>query len=148
VKEKNMEFKTSHIIIGLGALVLLSQGENVRSFVEKNNQVRSQQAEFSDRIRQNRIEAREAEQLSKIALSRYRNNCILVIDQSTKKESYFQPNALVVDSKLNRTLRPGATICNRAGDTAVVSEAGTITDIARVTTPDLPQFKKLLQQRR
>jgi hypothetical protein len=143
-----MEFKTSHIIIGLGALVLLSQGENVRSFVDKNNQVRSQQAEFSDRIRQNRIEAREAEQLSKVALSRYRNNCILVIDQTTRKESYFQPNALVVDSKLNRVLRPGASICNRAGDTAVVSEAGTITDIARVTTPDLPQFKKLLQQRR
>lgn len=143
-----MELKTSHIIIGFGVLALLSQGENVRSFTEKSNQIRSQQAEFSDRIRQNRIEAREAEQLSKVALARYRSNCALVIDQATKKESYFYPNALVVDSKLNRTLRPGAMICNRAGDTAVVSEAGTITDIARVITPDLPEFRKLLQQRR
>lgn len=143
-----MNIKTSHIIIGIAALALLSQGENVRSSVNKNNQERTQKTEFSDRIRQNRMEARQAEELSKVALDRYKSNCIFVVDKLTRKDSYFYPNSEVVDLKLNHTLRPGAFICNKAGDTAVVSESGTITDIARVITPDLPKFKQILQQRK
>lgn len=143
-----MNIKTSHIIIGLGVLALLSQGENVRSSLERNNQIRSEQSDFNDRIRQNRTEEREAEKLSKVALARYKNNCIFVVDGETKLESYFQPNSLVVDTKLNRSLRSGVPVCNKVGDTGVVSVAGTITDIARVSVPDLPQLKKILQQRR
>lgn len=143
-----MKIKTSHIIIGLGVLALLSQGENVRSSLEKNNQIRTEQSEFNDRIRQNRTEEREAEKLSKVALARYRSNCIFVVDEQTKQESFFQPGQSVVDPKLKRTLRSGVPICNKTGDTAVVSEAGTVTDIARVAVPDLPQLKKVLQQRR
>lgn len=143
-----MNIKTSHIIIGLGVLALLSQGENVRSSLEKSNLIRTEQSEFNDRIRRNRTEEREAEKLSKVALARYKNNCILVVDEQTKQESYFQPGQSVVDTRLGRTLRPGVPICNKTGDTAVVSEAGTVVDIARVAIPDLPQLKKLLQQRR
>jgi hypothetical protein len=143
-----MEIKTTHIIIGLGVIALLSQGENVRSSMERTNQERTQRTEFSDRIRQNRMEERQAEQLSKVALARYKNNCVLVVDQATGKESYFQPEGSVIDQSLGRTVRPGLAVCNRLGDTALVSQAGTITDIARITTPDLPPFKKLLAQRR
>ena len=143
-----MEIKTTHIIIGIAVLGLLSQGENVRSAMEKNNQERTQKTEFNDRIRQNRMEARQAEELSKVALDRYKSNCILVVDKATRKDSYFYPNSEVVDLKLNRTLRPGVFICNKSGDTAVVSEAGTVTDIARITTPDLPKFKQILGQRK
>jgi oligoribonuclease (3'-5' exoribonuclease) len=80
-----MEIKTTHIIIALGVVAVLSQGENVRSSVEKQNQERTQRTEFSDRIRQSRLEEREAEQLSKVALARYKTNCVLVVDQSTGK---------------------------------------------------------------
>lgn len=143
-----MEIKTTHIIIGLVVLAALSQGENVRSSMDKANQERSQRTDFSDRIRQNRTEAREAEQLSKVALDRYKSNCILVVDEESRKDSYFYPNASVVDSKLSRALRPGVSICNKLGDTAIVSEAGTVTDIARVTTTDLSQFQKLISRRK
>jgi hypothetical protein len=143
-----MEIKTTHIIIGLGVLALLSQGENVRSSMERTNQERTQRAEFSDRIRQNRLEERQAEQLSKVALARYKSNCVLVVDQRTGRESYFQPEGLIIDKQLGKTVRPGLAVCNRLGDTALVSQAGTITDIARVTTPDLPQLKKLFSQRK
>lgn len=143
-----MKIKTTHIIWGSIALIALSQGENVRQSLAKGNQVRQEQAEFSDRIRQNRTEARQAEKMSKVALDRYRNNCILSVDVETGKPSYFRPGEEVVEPKLRRSLRSGAFICNVLGDTAVVSEAGTITDIARVSTPDLPQFKKLLEQRK
>ena len=143
-----MKLKTSHIIWGSIAILTLSQGENVRQSLAKGNQVRQEQAEFSDRIRLNRTEARQAEKLSKVALDRYRNNCILVVDRDSHQQSYFQPGEPVVEPKLNRNIRAGAFICNKLGDTAVVNEAGSITDIARVATPDIPQFKKLLEQRR
>ncbi|HEY9676069.1 MAG TPA: hypothetical protein V6D11_31790 [Waterburya sp.] len=143
-----MKIKTSHIIWGSIAILTLSQGENVRQSLAKGNQVRQEQAEFSDRIRLNRTEARQAEKLSKVALDRYRNNCILVVDRDSRQQSYFQPGEPVVEPKLNRSIRTGAFICNKLGDTAVVNEAGTIADIARVATPDIPQFKKLLEQRR
>lgn len=143
-----MKIKTSHIIWGSIAILTLSQGENVRQSLAKGNQVRQEQAEFSDRIRLNRTEARQAEKLSKVALDRYRNNCILVVDRDSRQQSYFQPGEPVVEPKLNRNIRTGAFICNKLGDTAVVNEAGTITDIARVATLDIPQFKKLLEQRR
>lgn len=143
-----MKIKTTHLLWGAVALVALSQGENVRSSVTKNGEIKQQQSAFSDRIRENRTEARQAEKLSKIALDRYRSNCILVVDEGTGKETYFQLGTSVIDTQLARTLRSGASVCNRLGDTAQVSQAGTITDIARVTVPDLPEFNKLLEARK
>jgi hypothetical protein len=143
-----MKIKTSHIIIGSVALVALANGENVRGSLEKGNAIRSQQSQLSDRIRQNRLEAREAEKLSKVALDRYRSNCILVVDDKSGKESYLKEGSTVIDTQLGRSLRSGAFVCNELGDTAVVSQAGTVTDIARVATPDLSEFKKLMEERR
>ncbi len=119
----------------------------MRSSIEKGGKIRQAQSSFNERIRENRTRARNAAKLSKIALDRYRSNCIFVVDSETGKESYFQPGTGVLDMQLAQPLRPGAFICNKLGDTALVSEAGTIADIARVATPDLPEFKKLLQQR-
>lgn len=143
-----MKIKASHCILGVFALIALSQGENVRQSLAKGNQVRQEQAEFSSRIRTNRTLSRQAQKLSSVALDRYKANCILVVDEVTGKENYFQESASVVDNQLSRPLRSGVPICNRLGDTAVVSAAGTVTDIARVATGDLPQFKKLLEQRK
>jgi transcriptional regulator of heat shock response len=143
-----MKVKTSHLIWGSLALLALSQGENVRSTLAKGNQIRQEQAEFSDRIRANRTEAKNAKKLSLVALDRYRLNCILVVDQGTGKESYFRPGTSVIDKQLGRVVRSGVPICNRLGDTAIVSEAGTVTDIARVAVPDIPKFQQLLHQRK
>ncbi len=144
---KAMKIKSSHIIIGLIAVCLISQGENVRGGLKKGDSIRQQQSAFNDRIRRNRTEARQAEKLSKVALDRYRNNCIFVVDDATGKENYFTPGTAVLDTQLAQPLRPGAAVCNKLGDTAIVTEAGTIADIARVAIPDQPQFRKLLQQR-
>lgn len=143
-----MKIKTSHILWSSIAILALSQGENVRQSLAKGSQTRQEQASFSDRIRLNRSEARQAERLSKVALDRYKANCILVSDAKTGIPSYFQPGEPVIEPKLNRTIRSGAFVCNELGDTAVINELGTITDIARISTPDLPTFNKLLEQRR
>ena len=143
-----MKLRTTHLIWLSVALVGLSQGENVRQSVAKGNQIRQQQSEFSDRIRTNREEAKQAQKLSKVAIDRYRNNCILVTDLSTKKETYFSEGQDVIDRQLNRRIRTGATVCNRLGDTAIVDSTGAIADIARVSTDDLPTVQKILEKRK
>ncbi len=143
-----VKITTSRIILGAVLLIAISQGENVRKSLDKSNAIRQEQSDFQDRVRQNRTESRQAEKLSKIALDRYRNNCILVVDEATGKESYFQPGTTVVDLQLGRTLRSGVPVCNKLGDTGIVSEAGTLTDVARVAIPDVPTFNQLLAKRR
>ncbi|MBW4523409.1 MAG: hypothetical protein KME16_27535 [Scytolyngbya sp. HA4215-MV1] len=142
-----MTFKTSHIILILIALFALSQGENVRKTMAKGQQINEQRSEFNDRLRQNKEEARNAKKLSQIALDRFRANCILVADATTGKEAFFQEGALVGDVEgTNRMLREGAIVCNSLGDTAEIDAHGAITDIARVSTEDIPQMKALLAQ--
>ncbi|NEQ64524.1 MAG: hypothetical protein F6K21_03280 [Symploca sp. SIO2D2] len=143
-----MQFKTSHVFLALVIFGIVSQGENVRDFTNSQSQERQGRNEFHQRIRDNRNQARELEKLSKVALDRYKQNCVFVIDLTTKQETYLQPGQQVIDTKLNRELRPGQPICNRLGDTAIVSQAGTIVDIARVNVADLPEFRQLLEQRR
>ena len=142
-----MTFKTSHLII-LGIIgVALLNGENVRSTIDKGNQIRQERSEFSDRIRKNRDDARNAEKLSKVALDRYRANCIRVVDTQTQREGYFQEGGTITDDTLRRPLRDGAAVCNSMGDTAVVQD-GRIADIARVSTDDIPEMQRILLQQR
>lgn len=143
-----MKVKTSQIFVGAIVLSILSQGENVRRSMDRSAKTRERQSDFSERIQQNKAEERESVQLSKVAIGRYKTNCIFVVDEQTGKESYFQQNTPVIDTKLSKTLRTGVSVCNRLGDTAVINELGQTTDIARVVAADLPQLKKMLEQRR
>ena len=142
-----MKITTSRLLIGSVLLVALSNGENVRNSVQKSGEIRAQQSNFNERIRENRTRARNAQKLSQVALDRYRNNCIFVRDGGSPKDDYFKPGILVMNAKATSTMRPGAFICNQLGDTAVVGSDGRMEDIARVTTADQDEFKKLLQQR-
>lgn len=109
-----MKLKTSHLILGSLAVIAISQGDRVGQAVNKNNRIRNERAEFADLVRENRAELRQAEKLSGLALERYRNNCVLVVDATTGKEALFQPGEPVVHpNQQSRTLRPGLFICNR-----------------------------------
>lgn len=139
-----MKIKTSYVLWGAIALIVISQGDRVGEAVDRNNRIRDERAEFADRVRENKADLRQAEKLSALALERYRNNCVLVVDSRTGREALFHPGERVIDpTQQERTLRPGLFICNSLGDTAEVSDNGTITDIARVSTNDLLEFKQL-----
>lgn len=142
-----MTFKTSHLIVLCIIGLAIANGENVRGSISRSNEIRSERSAFHNRIRQNRDQARQAQQLSKVALERYRSNCIMVVDTQTNQESYFEQGDPVFDHTGSKTaLRDGAYICNSLGDTAIVQD-GKITDIARVTTQDLAEFQSLLSSR-
>lgn len=142
-----MKVKTSHLLFAFAVLILLSNGERVRGSLEKSEVSRQEQSVFSDYIKQNRTKARMAEKLSKVALDRYKNNCVFVKTANSTREDYFKEGTRVMNPRLSQTLRPGIFICNSLGDTAVVSESGTIADIARITMTDQEEFKQLIQQR-
>lgn len=138
--------KTSHFaIIGAIALVI-SQGENIRSISARTTATADRKAIQKDHLKTEKERTRNAKELSKVALERYQANCIMVVESSTKKESYFQPGNAVVDTALGKPLRENALICNRLGDTAVVVN-GAVENIASIATEDLPQFTAILESR-
>jgi hypothetical protein len=136
---------TQLVIVFPLVLTALSKGELVRDSVQTGETIRQEQNDFSKRIRHNREEAKKATKLSKVAIDRIKGNCIRTVDAATKQEGYYQPGAMVFDSKLKRKIRDGAFVCNSLGDTAVI-EGGSISDIARVSLADKPQYDLLFKK--
>jgi hypothetical protein len=138
--------KTSHLaLIGLLG-VLLINGENIRSVTAKTAVTGARKDTHKERVKLEKERTRNAGELSKVALDRYRSNCILVLDSATQKETYFQPGSPVIDTALGKAVRESAVICNRLGDTAIVTN-GTIENIAPITADDWPAFAAVLESR-
>jgi hypothetical protein len=138
--------KTSHMAI-LGALILLlANGENIRSLSARTTATTDRKTLIKDRLKTEKDRAKDAGNLSKVALERYKSNCILVVDSTSKTQSYFTPGASVIDTALGKPLRDNAMICNTLGDTAIVTN-GVIENIASIATEDLPQFTAILESR-
>ena len=119
-------------------------GENIRASVEKGNAQKAQQTAHSDRVKQNKQEAREAIDLSKVALERAKS-CIRIVDSVKRVDAYLTEGQMVVDTTLNRPVRPKATVCSGLGDTGITDQNGAIADLARVVESDMPAYKKLLK---
>jgi hypothetical protein len=141
-----MNLKTSHLaVVGLLGLLILN-GENMRAFSTKNADTATRKDAHKSRVKLEKERSKNTKDLSQVALERYRANCIMVVDGSSKKETYFQPGAAVIDTALNRTVRDGAAICNRLGDTAIVTNGAT-ENIASITAEDWQAFAALLESR-
>lgn len=141
-----MNIKTSHIaIVGLLAIALMN-GENIRNSTAKTASTKTRKESFKERIKEEKERSANARELSKVAIDRYKAKCIIVIDESKKKEAYFVPGSLVLDTALGRPVRDGAAICNKLGDTAIVAN-GAIEDIASVDEEDWEAFTALMERR-
>ena len=138
-----MKITTGNIALGFLGILLLMNGENIRASVDKGNATKSRQEQHADRIRLNTKEARQAVDLSKVALERAKS-CIRIVDAATKKDSYLTEGQLVQDLVLKRPVRPGATVCSASGDTGITDQKGAIADLARVVQKDMPEYKKSL----
>lgn len=139
-----MKITTSHLFLAFGAILVLMNGENIRTSLAKGELQKFKQTQHSDRLRINENEAKEAIDLSKVALSRAKS-CIRVLDATTKKDGYLSEGQMVIDSTLNRPLRPRATVCSETGDTGITDQNGAIADLARVVESDMSQYKSILK---
>lgn len=143
---RGFSLKTHHIaLVGL-LLVALANGENIRSFTAKNEATGTRKAAHKERLKLDKERARDAKDMSQVALERYRQNCIMVVDQATRKEVYFAPGLAVLDTGLGRSVRDGAAVCNRLGDTALIVN-GVMEELASVTADDLDQLTAVLDRR-
>jgi hypothetical protein len=141
-----MNIKTSHIaIVGL-LLIALANGENIRNATAKTAATKGRKDTHKEHVKKEKERSQNASDLSKVALDRYRDKCILVVDGGTKKEGYFIPGSPVIDTALNRPVREGAPICNKLGDTAIVTNSA-IEDIASITADDMDAFTAILEAR-
>ncbi|NJM47950.1 MAG: hypothetical protein HC860_18730 [Alkalinema sp. RU_4_3] len=138
--------KTAHIALLGALLVALSNGENIRSLTAKSAQTGTRKTEHKDRVKRDKERARDAKDLSATALDRYRQNCIMVLDQTTGKEVYFAPGMTAIDSGLGRSVRESAAVCNKLGDTALIVN-GVMEEIASVDAEDLDKLAAILERR-
>ena len=139
-----MQITTGNLFIGFGFVLLLMNGENIKKGIEKGENIKIEQSRHSDRIKQNKQEAREAIDLSKVALERAKT-CIRIVDAQTQKDSYLTEGQAVIDLVLKRPMRPAATVCTALGDTGITDSKGLIADLARVTVSDMAEYKKTLK---
>ncbi|NJM47516.1 MAG: hypothetical protein HC860_16245 [Alkalinema sp. RU_4_3] len=138
--------KTAHIALLGALLVALSNGENIRSLTAKTAQTGTRKTEHKDRVKRDKERARDAKDLSATALDRYRQNCIMVLDQTTGKEVYFTPGMTAVDTALGRSVRENAAVCNKLGDTALIIN-GVMEEIASADAEDLDKLAAILERR-
>ena len=141
-----IKIKTSHLAVAGFLCILLLNGENLRNVSARTEAVKTRKDSHKEHIKLEQERGRNALDLSKIALDRYRQNSIFVVDFTTKKEAYFQPGSAVVDIALNRSVRENAPICNRLGDTAIVTN-GAIENLASISTEDWDTFTAVLERR-
>lgn len=139
-----MKITTGKLFLGFGLVLILMNGENVRKSIDKGNAVKAAQSSHQDRLKQNKQDAREAIDLSKVALDRAKS-CIRVVDSEKKVDAYLTEGQIVIDSLLKRPVRPKATVCSWLGDTGIIDATGAITDLARVTDTDMPEYKSILK---
>jgi hypothetical protein len=141
-----MNIKTSHLAIGGLLLLALANGENIRNATAKTAATKGRKDTHKEYVKQEKERSQNASDLSKVALDRYKAKCILVVDGGSKKEAYFAPGSPVIDTALNRPVREGAAICNKLGDTAIVTNSA-IEDIASITEEDMEAFTAILEKR-
>lgn len=141
-----MNLKTSHMaIVGL-LLLALANGENIRNATAKTAATKGRKEAHKEHVKAEKERAQNASDLSKVALDRYRNNCILVVDGASGKEGYFTAGTPVKDVALGRAVRDEKEICNKLGDTAIVTN-GAIENIASITADDTDAFTAILEKR-
>lgn len=139
-----MKVTTNQLFLGFLAVMVLMNGENIKTGIEKDQSIKTQQSLHSDRLKTNKRESREALDLSKVALERAKT-CIKIVDASTKKDGYLFEGQQVLDTALKRPLRPAATVCSLLGDTGITDGKGAITDLARVSDSDMTEYKNTLK---
>jgi hypothetical protein len=137
----------SHLIVGGSLLfIFVSKGEILRATVQEGNTISTNQSTASSESRALREQAKNARKFSKVALERLKSNCIKTVDAQTRIESYYREGEMVVDPKLKRPIRAGAFICNSLGETAVVAEDGSISQIVRVALFEKDEYDELFRK--
>lgn len=144
--------KMSHIVLGLGAIALLANGNDLAASMAEGSQIADKQQTFNDELRDQRMSARQLErqaaESSDLALKRVRGACVPVLDGDTQGMTNLYEGRKFVSLADQKAVGGRVEICSATGDTAIAQdgyiEAGTI---ARVNTEDLGEYARYFQQR-
>lgn len=143
-----MKITQRKLLIGIGILVLLANGDRLRAGLEDSAEISAQKTTASQLARQDQAQARALERQAKaeslLAKQRYESGCTRVIRTDTMTEAHFSPGIGAVDmANQDIKLRDGLVVCNGLGDTAIVVD-GVMTDIKKLTTADMQAIRSLV----
>ena len=143
-----MKITQQKALLALGFVVLLANGERLKSGLEEGAAVSAHKTSASQLARLDQAAARAVERQAKaeslLALQRYNSGCIRIVNPETMADMHFSEGQPATDSNNgNLSLREGAMVCNRLGETAVVV-GGVITDIKTLTVQDFQKHRSLV----
>lgn len=142
-----MKIKITYLVIFFpAAIIFLSLGDRMKATVSEGSAISTQQSTTSSQSRLLREEAKNAQRYSKVAIERLKANCLPVVDQQSGSEGFFQQGSVVMDQNLGRPVRAGAFVCNSLGDTAVIAQNGTLTDVVRTSLEQQSEYDKLFSK--
>ena len=133
-----MQIKTSYVIWGVVALVVLGNGDRIAGNLNESAVQQAEKSAASTQRKQLKQQAREAQKNSAIALSRAKAGCIQIYDKASGKEHYFGNGSTVVDPNTGYQLQEGI-VCNQLGLTGVVVD-GRITDLVMIAPEDKIEY--------
>lgn len=143
-----MQINTKTLLLGLGLLALLSNGDRIKAELEAGQsatQIDRAAAQVArDDLAAARATDRTAQAESALAIARYESGCIKIVDAATQREGFFVLAQQVIDKQLGQPLREAAIVCNSLGDTGVIRGGG-IAEIKRVSAADYEENKELIE---
>ena len=133
-----MQLKTSHVIWGIVALVVLGNGDRIAgSLDEAVVQQRGKSAASAER-KHLKQQAREAQKNSAIALDRAKAGCIQIWDTTAGVQDFFNEGEQVLDPITEQPIQQGF-VCNQLGVTGVLKD-GVIADLVMVSPADKIEY--------
>lgn len=147
-----MKINAWTIGIVLVILYLFTGADGIKERSDNAAYRRERREKVSDRVRESELQKSDAIKLSSIALERYRQGCVMVIDSNTQLDAMHEQGLPVEDTKTGLYLPPDTLVCNRRNWTARLDSEGLISDVAKVSrydgdqngVPDTQDVRRLL----
>lgn len=118
-----MNLKTPHLLFaGLIALTAVPSLGNVKGFTGEVARARAEADRIGQDMTELQLSQQEAEQKAVVALERYANGCVPVVDNTQTKYVSLQLNVPVIDSVTLQPLPAGTVVCDAHGNTGVMTD--------------------------
>ena len=143
-----MKVKTSYLIYGLVALVLLGNGDRIAGTAHNGAVTSDVKASAASTRNQMKQSAREAQKDSTVALDRAKAGCIRIYeDDGNTKEGYFNEGETVGDPANPAQPIQSGFICNSLGLTGEIVD-GKIVDLVMISPGDRAEYIGYLAMQR
>lgn len=118
-----MKFKPVHLVFGgLVLATAIPSLNNLKGFTGEVAKARAEADRIGRDMTELQLSQQEAEQKAAVAIERYQNGCLPVVDNTQTQYVSLQLNQPVIDSVTYQPLPAGTVVCDAHGNTGVMTD--------------------------